>query len=76
VDGTGPVEPGLDVLLGLLTSGPAPDDLAGESTALEIFRASQRPAAGVSVPVAAGAGGLTGCWCRRAGGGDFVPYPA
>jgi hypothetical protein len=32
------------VLLGLLTSGPALDELAGEDTALEMYRACQRPA--------------------------------
>jgi len=44
VDSIGPVEPGLDVLLGLLTSGPTLDELAGEDTALEMYRACQRPA--------------------------------
>jgi hypothetical protein len=44
VESIGPVEPGLDVLLGLLTSGPTLDELAGEDTALEIYRACQRPA--------------------------------
>jgi hypothetical protein len=38
-------EPGLDVLLGLLTAGPAPDELAGEADALAMFRSSQQPAA-------------------------------
>ena len=31
------------VLLGLLTSGPTADELAGENEALEMFRASRRP---------------------------------
>ena len=44
MESIGPVEPGLDVLLGLLTSGPALDELAGEDTALEMYRACQRPA--------------------------------
>jgi hypothetical protein len=44
VESIGPVEPGLDVLLGLLTSGPTLDELAGEDTALEMYRACQRPA--------------------------------
>jgi hypothetical protein len=50
VDSIGPVEPGLDVLLGLLTSGPTCDELAGEDTALEMYRAIQRPAIVTSRP--------------------------
>jgi hypothetical protein len=44
VEGIGYVEPGLDVLLGLLTSGPTFDELAGEDTALEMYRAIEPPA--------------------------------
>src|SRR5215472_873180 len=50
MDSIGPVEPGLDVLLGLLTSGPASDELAGEDTALEMYRAIKRPAIVTSAP--------------------------
>jgi hypothetical protein len=50
VDSIGPVEPGLDVLLGLLTSGPTSGELAGEDTALEMYRAIQRPAIVTSRP--------------------------
>src|SRR5262249_19185585 len=50
VDSIGPVEPGLDVLLGLLTSGPTSGELAGEDTALEMYRAIQRPAIVTSGP--------------------------
>ena len=50
MDGIGPVEPGLDVLLGLLTSGPTCDEMAGEDTALEMYRAIQRPAIVTSGP--------------------------
>jgi hypothetical protein len=54
-DDVGPHEPGLDQLLGLLTAGPAPGELAGESAALAMFLASRPPAAGVpSRPRAAG----------------------
>ena len=42
------VQPGLDRLLGLLTTSAAPDELAGEDAALAMFRASQRPA--IAVP--------------------------
>ena len=38
-------EPGLDALLGLLTVGPTPGELAGEADALAMFRSSRRPAA-------------------------------
>jgi hypothetical protein len=38
-------EPGLDALLGMLTAGAAPGELAGENAALAMFRASRRPAA-------------------------------
>ena len=50
MDSIGPVEPGLDVLLGLLTCGPTCDELAGEDTALEMYRAIQRPAIVTSGP--------------------------
>ncbi len=50
MESIGPVEPGLDVLLGLLTSGPTCDELAGEDTALEMYRAIQRPAIVTSGP--------------------------
>jgi hypothetical protein len=39
-DGFGPAEPGLDVLLELLTSGPTRDELGGEREALAMFRSS------------------------------------
>lgn len=41
-DELGPVEPGLERLLGVLTSGPTTDELAGEQAALTMFRASQQ----------------------------------
>ena len=44
MESIGPVEPGLDVLLSLLTSGPTPDELVGEDNALEMYRSSERPA--------------------------------
>ena len=45
-DGLGPVEPGLERLLGVLTSGPTAAELAGEQAALAMFLASQQaPAA-------------------------------
>jgi hypothetical protein len=50
VEVIGPVEPGLDVLLGLLTSGPTFDELAGEDSALEMYRAVQPPAIVTSGP--------------------------
>jgi hypothetical protein len=37
-------EPGLDALLGMLTSGPTPDELAGETAALAMFRTNRQPA--------------------------------
>lgn len=43
-------EPGLDVLLSLLAAEPAPDELAGESAALAMFRSSRLPAAAVPGP--------------------------
>jgi len=45
-------EPGLDVLLSLLTAEPTPDELAGESTALAMFRSSRSAAAAVPGPPA------------------------
>jgi len=36
-------EPGLDALLGMLTAGPTPDELTGETTALAMFRANRQP---------------------------------
>jgi len=38
-DDLGPPEPGLDALISTLTSGAAPDELAGEPAALAMFRA-------------------------------------
>lgn len=49
-NGNGPVEPGLRVLLGLLNSGPTPDELLGESAALEMFRGSRGQADCTSEP--------------------------
>jgi hypothetical protein len=43
-NGNGPVEPGLRALLGLLNSGPTPEELVGESAALEMFRTNRRQA--------------------------------
>jgi hypothetical protein len=43
-------EPGLDVLLSLLAAEPTPDELAGESAALAMFRSSRLPAAAVPGP--------------------------
>jgi hypothetical protein len=37
-------EPGLDALLGMLTAGPTPDELTGETAALAMFRANRHPA--------------------------------
>lgn len=54
MESIGPVEPGLDVLIGLLTSGPAPDELTGEDVALEMYRAIQRPAIVATGPRAPG----------------------
>jgi len=45
-------EPGLDVLLGMLTAEPTPDELAGESAALAMFRSSVSPAAAMPGPPA------------------------
>jgi hypothetical protein len=36
-------EPGLDALLGMLTAGPTPDELTGETAALTMFRANRHP---------------------------------
>lgn len=55
MESIGPVEPGLDVLLCLLTSDPTPDELADEDTALQMYRASQRPAVVATGPRAPGA---------------------
>ena len=46
----GSSEPGLDALLGLLTAGPIPGELAGEADALAMFRSSRRPAAALPGP--------------------------
>jgi hypothetical protein len=43
-NGNGPVEPGLRALLGLLNSGPTPEELVGENAALEMFRSGRRQA--------------------------------
>jgi hypothetical protein len=43
-NGSGPVEPGLRSLLGLLNSGPTPEELVGESAALEMYRSNRRQA--------------------------------
>ena len=45
-------EPGLDVLLSLLAAEPTPDELAGESAALAMFRGSVPTAAAVPGPPA------------------------
>jgi hypothetical protein len=45
-------EPGLDVLLGLLAAEPTPDELAGSSAALAMFRSSRPLAAAVPGPPA------------------------
>jgi hypothetical protein len=45
-------EPGLDVLLGMLTAEPTPDELAGESAALAMFRSSMSQAAALPGPLA------------------------
>jgi hypothetical protein len=45
-------EPGLDVLLSLLAAEPTPDELAGESAALAMFRSSRPLAAAVPGPSA------------------------
>jgi hypothetical protein len=50
-DGAGAVspdtsgDPGIDQLFRILTTGPAPDELAGEQSALAMFRATVSPAA-------------------------------
>jgi hypothetical protein len=43
---TSPLDPGLDQLFRTLTSGPAPGELAGEQSALAMFRENARPSAG------------------------------
>jgi hypothetical protein len=43
-NGSGPVEPGLRALLGLLNSGATPEELVGENAALEMFRSNRRQA--------------------------------
>lgn len=43
--GDGPGEQGLDQLLGLLTASPTPDELAGETAAVSMYRATVRPPA-------------------------------
>lgn len=59
-DGFVPSDPGLDRLLGMLTAGPTPDELTGESAALAMFRANHRSAsAGPSRPA-------PGFYARRA----------
>src|ERR1700728_1224803 len=40
----GPGAPGLDQLLGLLTAGPTPDELARQTATLAMFRQNVRPA--------------------------------
>ena len=45
-------EPGLDVLLGVLASDPAPDELHGADAALAMFRASRPPTIPVPGPLA------------------------
>jgi hypothetical protein len=45
-------EPGLDVLLSVLAAEPTPDELAGESAALAMFRSSRSTAAAVPGPPA------------------------
>jgi len=45
-------EPGLDVLFSMLTAEPTPDELAGESAALAMFRSSLAPAAALPGPPA------------------------
>jgi hypothetical protein len=45
-DDLGPREPGIDQLISILTSGPAPDELAGERDALAMFRAARASTAG------------------------------
>ncbi len=45
-------EPGLDVLLSLLAAEPTPDELAGQSAALAMFRSSRPPAAALPGPPA------------------------
>jgi hypothetical protein len=43
-------EPGLDALLGMLTADPAPEELAGETAALAMFRANGLPVSGPGAP--------------------------
>jgi hypothetical protein len=58
-------EPGLDALLGMLAADPTPDELAGETTALAMFRANRHPVTpvpglnepGRGVPAVPGPGG-------------------
>jgi hypothetical protein len=45
-------EPGLDVLFGMLTAEATPDELAGESAALAMFRSSMSQAAALPGPLA------------------------
>ena len=53
--GARPGEPGLDQLFGVLTSGPEPAELAGESAALTMFRANPQPAATAAIAAATSA---------------------
>jgi hypothetical protein len=57
-DEIGPAAPELDDFLALLASAPTPDELAGESEALAMFRASQ-PRLAASPPAVAGPGRAT-----------------
>jgi hypothetical protein len=57
-DEIGPAAPELADFLALLTSAPTPDELAGESAALAMFRASQ-PRSAPGLPAIAGLGPTT-----------------
>ncbi len=46
----GPLDPGLDQLIGALTGGPSSGELAGEQAVLAMFRETSRPSSG-AVPV-------------------------
>jgi hypothetical protein len=71
-NGNGPVEPGLRALLGLLNSGPTPEELLGENAALEMFRNGRRqadfaPEPGVSTPSSVRAHLRRSRWLAAAG---------
>jgi collagen type IV alpha len=69
-------DPGLDALLGMLTAGPTPDELTGETAALAMFRANRHPVTpvpGLHEPSLGGAG-LGGAGVGGSGTREFEPF--